>query len=96
MSSLVYGETERVAKWVADLIPHASDFGECVAIGCISDDGSPIAGFVYNDYYPAYGTIHLSMAAVSPMWAKRHIIAEVLQYPFKQLDVLQGYDCDAR
>ncbi len=89
--SLVFGEDEFISKWVSDLIPHADDFGPCVTIGVTNDKEELIAGIVYNSYQPKYGTIELSMAAVSPMWAKKEIIAELLRYPFEQLGCYKVY-----
>ena len=84
MIHLVAGHTDKVATWVADKIPHVTDFGPCEALGILRDEYI-IAGVVYHDYQPNFGTIQLSMAAVSPMWARREIIAQLLQYPFEQL-----------
>jgi RimJ/RimL family protein N-acetyltransferase len=82
---LVYGRDAFIAQWVLDLIPHGHSFGECVTIGVVSNDRL-LAGIVYHDYRAHYGTIQLSMAAISPMWAKKKIIAGLLRYPFEQLD----------
>lgn len=82
---LVYGEDAYVAAWTADLIPHVSDFGPCTALGVASGDRL-IAGVVYHDYQPMFDTIQLSMAAVSPMWAKKENIRGLLKYPFEQLN----------
>ena len=40
---------------------------------------------VYHDYQPDFGTIQASMAAATPMWARREIVAGLLGYPFLQL-----------
>ena len=80
---LVYDS--RVAEWVADRIPHVRDFGECAAIGVVTD--RLIAGVVYNEFYPEYGTVQLSMAADSSRWARRETIAGLLAYPFLQMNV---------
>jgi len=81
---LNFNESEFVARWTADLIPHVSDFGPCIAIGVVSGDRL-IAGVVYHDYQEQHGTIQLSMAAISPLWATKENIAELLRYPFEQL-----------
>lgn len=62
------------------------DFGPCAAIGVISRNRL-IAGIVYHDYQPQFGTIQASIAATSPMWARRQNIAALLHYPFVQLGV---------
>tara|TARA_R110000744_G_scaffold100436_1_gene193773 strand:- start:902 stop:1369 length:468 start_codon:yes stop_codon:yes gene_type:complete len=81
---LVYGHDEKIAKWTADLIPHVSSFEHYIGIGYTSNDRL-IAGFIFNDYHSEFGTIQLSMAAISPMWARKEVMAEVLRYPFDQL-----------
>jgi RimJ/RimL family protein N-acetyltransferase len=88
--ALLYGADAEVAEWTANLIPHVEDFGPCIAIG-VQSKGRLIAGIVYNEYQPRYGIIQLSMAAVSPMWARKEIIAELLRYPFEQLGVYKVF-----
>lgn len=87
MTRFLYGEDEKVGNWIIDKIDdmHQLDFDKCVTIGVVSGD-KLIAGVVYHDYQKCYGTIQLSMAAVSPMWAKGVIIHELLRYPFEQLN----------
>lgn len=86
---LLYGHSDEVAEWVMDRIPEVETFGPCSAIGVISDNRL-IAGVVYHEYRAQYGTIQLSMAADSPMWARKDIIKALLDYPFGQLEV---YKC---
>ena len=81
---LVYGHDDKIAKWTAGLIPHVDEFEKYIGIGYLSNDRL-IAGFIFNDYHSKFGTIQLSMAALSPMWARKEVIAEVLRYPFEQL-----------
>lgn len=87
---MIYGEDEKIAQWVAQQIPHVSDFGPCIAIG-VTSDKSFLAGVVYHDYQPLCETIQLSMAAASPMWARKKNIAELLKYPFEQLMCYKVY-----
>lgn len=82
---LVYGEDSYVAAWVADKIPHVDDFGPSAAIGVLSG-GELIAGVVYHDYQKKFGTIQLSMAAISPMWARGKNIHGLLKFPFEDLE----------
>lgn len=87
---LIYGHDAEVAEWVRQRVPNvqARGFSECVAIGVPSRDMTRIiAGAVFNDYYPEFGTMQLSMAADSPMWARREVIRELLAYPFLQCQV---------
>ena len=87
---LVYGEDEYVTAWVVDQLPHVENFGKSKAIGVVSQERL-IAGCVYSDYRPRFGTIEMSIASVSPMWARRENIAGLLKYPFEQLGVFKVY-----
>jgi RimJ/RimL family protein N-acetyltransferase len=84
---VVYGQDANVAKWVADRIPHVSEFGLCSALGVVNDKGEAVAGIVFHDYQPSCSTIQISMAASTPKWASRSIVKELLSYPFNQLKV---------
>lgn len=82
---ILYGADADISKWVAERIPHVTDFGPCAALGVVTD--RLIAGIVFHDYQPECKTIQLSMAADSPTWASKEIIKELLSYPFNQLGV---------
>lgn len=72
---------DAVAGWVAAHIPGCSrGFGECRAIGV----GNPdlIAGLVYHNWCPEYGTIEISGAATDRRWMTRPVIHGLLEYPF--------------
>jgi len=90
---LMYGQDKIVSEWVASIIPDVAiaggGFKNCTAIGVYSDEVGMMAGVVYSDYYPAFETIQLSIAAVNPMWARREIITALLSYPFEQLNVFK-------
>lgn len=87
---LLYGRSDEVAEWVALQIPEANHgFQQATAIGVVSE-GKLIAGVVYNEWQPDYKTLQLSIAATSPMWARKEVISGLLAYPFYQLDV---YKC---
>lgn len=91
MSSLLYGQDASIARWVALHIPHVGEAGfhsPVAAIGVVSDE-TILAGVVFHDYQPDFGTMQLSMAAVNPMWARRENIAGLLAYPFIQLGVFK-------
>lgn len=92
MVSLLYGQNAPVAQWAADRIDHVSShrgFGPSSAIGVISDTGRLIAGVVYHDWQPEARSIQISMAADSPIWARREVIRDLLAYPFLQLECLR-------
>lgn len=88
---LLYGHSQAVADWVTAQVPYVSSFGDCQAIGVLSKEGALIAGVVYSDYQPDYGTIQLSIAAISPMWARRENISGLLAYPFDQLGIFKAW-----
>jgi hypothetical protein len=85
VSELLFGFDEQIAAWVAERIPHVrgGSFGPCAAIGVISGDRL-LAGVVFHALQPDYQTMQLSMAAGSPMWARRDIVAGLLHYAFEQ------------
>lgn len=90
MNELVFGCDVEMARWAAERIPHVrgGSFAPCSAIG-VARNGRVIASVVYHDFQPRLGTIQLSMAAESPMWARRETIASLLHYPFRQLRVFK-------
>lgn len=85
MSWFLYGEDEKVSNWIIDRVDCLHRLDPCVTIGVVSGDRL-IAGFAYHDYQEHSGVIQISMAAISPMWAKAVIIHRLLQYPFEQLN----------
>lgn len=92
MPDLVAGADRAVTDWVIERIPESdpSSFWPCTTIGVVSG-GRLIAGVVYHDWKPRYGTIELSMAADSPLWAKRPVIKSLLAYPFEQLGANKAF-----
>ena len=85
MSRFLYGADNTVKNWIIDKIDYVHKLDPCVTIGVISSDRL-IAGVAYHDYQSQYGVIQMSMAAISPMWAKKRIINRLLRYPFEQLN----------
>lgn len=85
MTWFLYGEDEAVKNWIIDKIDYVHKIDSCVTIGVISGDRL-IAGVAYHDYQKRYGVIQMSMAAISPMWAKAVTIHRLLRYPFEQLN----------
>ena len=80
---------DTAAKWVAERLGF-DGFGDCTAFAVRSDRVWPttyeiLAGVVYHDYQPTFGTIQVSMAAENPMWCR--VVWELLAYPFDQLKV---------
>lgn len=95
MTTLIWDHSEPIAAWVAARIPYVDDFGPCRAVGVVGA-GKLLAGVVFHDYHPsedflhendlAAGTMQISMAAESPLWARKSTIGQILQYPFEGLD----------
>lgn len=91
---IIHGRDEAVAAWVARQIPHVGPrgFGPCRALAVVCGD-RPLAGFVLHDYQPEAGTIQISMAAVSPLWAKPDTIRGLLAVPFVQYGCFKVWTC---
>lgn len=86
---LVQNDGKAVAAWVAQRIPFVGvrGFGQCSAIGVVDKNGKAVCGVVYHDWQPQFGTMAFSIAADSPRWAQRSIIAQLFAYPFVQVQV---------
>jgi len=86
--NLIFGQDQAIGEWVARRIPHmyGRSFENFVAIG-VAIDGKPAAGVVYSDWMPEAGTMQISMAADTPRWAGKGVIAALLHYPFEQSGV---------
>lgn len=80
---LIFGRDEAVAAWVGRQMPEQVTFGPCKAIA-IAAGNRPLGGVVYSDYHPTHGTVQMSIATVSPMWAQRGVIYALLSVPFDQ------------
>lgn len=69
--------------WTVGLIPHMHNgtFGPCVMAGVLRR-GELVAGVAFHDWQPEARTMQLSMAAASPIWATREVIAGLFRYAF--------------
>lgn len=87
---IVWGRDLFFAHWVAvhavdPDIEKAEDFGRYRAAGIV--DGSTIlGGVVYNAWKPSAGNMCMSIATVSPRWATRAHILQLLGMPFEILN----------
>ncbi len=84
--SLVFDQDDRVAQFVATLLPvafTADDFGPCTTIG-IADksSGDLIGGAVYHRWRGF--DCELTFAATSPRWCRRGVLTALFHYPFVQ------------
>lgn len=82
-------EGKLLAPWVADRVAWCSGpeaFYPCSGLAVVRGD-RVLAGVVYHDWHPyeGGGVIEISMAADSPMWARRENIRALLHYPFRQV-----------
>lgn len=94
--SLIFGQDEKVAAWVARHIPHVGDagFGPCRAIGVAARIGGEprfVAGCVFHNYIADYGVCEISFAAVWPGWATKPAIRGLLSVPFDQYTCRKVY-----
>jgi len=89
---LVFNRDAEIAEWVAWRIPHVRgmSFGPCTAIG-VASGGNLIAGVVYHDWCPQFSTVQISIAASSPLWARRETIYALLHYPFRQAGAFKAW-----
>lgn len=82
--TIIFGHDEKVAAWVARQLPDMDGgFGACRAVAICVDD-KPVAGVVYHDYHERFGTVQMSIASTTPLWATPTIICDVLAIPFFQ------------
>ncbi len=93
-NDLVFGQDERVAAWVAKQLPHvgAAGFGPCRAVAIVNG-ARPLGAIVYHDFQAAHGTVQISMATISPLWAKPQTIRDLLAIPFLQYGVRKVWTC---
>lgn len=94
-NKLIFGQDERVAAWVAKQLPHVGDvgFGPCRAIAVVSAGDRPLGAIVYHDYQKQAGTMQISMASVSPLWAQPQTVRDLLAIPFDQYKVRKVWTC---
>jgi len=81
----IYGQTERVAAFVASQPPFdpSRGFGECEAIG-FEIDGHLVAGAVFSNWSPEAGTIEISASATDRRWMTRKSLQRIFGYVFSQ------------
>ena len=78
---------EFAVAWTANQLgKERADFGAAEGIG-VHLDGTILAGVIYNNWIPEEGggSICASIAATSPKWCTRNVLARLMAYPFLQL-----------
>ena len=90
MTQIVFGQDQRVGKFVAEGlygIDGVEDFGKFVTIG-IARDNKLLAGAVFNNTRVHNGIpfdMNISFYAKNPAWATRSNMVAILTYPFDQM-----------
>jgi RimJ/RimL family protein N-acetyltransferase len=84
MKSVIYGQDERVIKWVGDRV-NEDEFGvEAVGIG-LEENGELVAGVVFNMYTKASICMHVA-AEPGRRWMTKDFLWRSFAYPFVQLN----------
>lgn len=84
MKSVIYGQDEQVAAWVAERVG-TDEFGPgTVALG-LEEDGKLIAGVVFNMYTKASICMHVA-AEPGKRWMTKDFLWRSFAYPFIQLN----------
>ena len=83
MKSVIYGQDERVAAWVASRVDVDSFGPGTVALG-LEEDGNLIAGVAFNMYTKASICMHVA-AEPGRRWMNRDFLWRSFAYPFIQL-----------
>ena len=60
-----------------------SDFGPCGTLGIFNNDRL-IAGIIFHEWQPRYGTMEITAAATSPAWLTKRSIREIMAICFDQ------------
>jgi RimJ/RimL family protein N-acetyltransferase len=81
MKQVIYGQDERVAKWVGDQIDEVYLPGSA-AIG-LEENGELIAGVVFDHYTGP--SISMHVAATGKRWMTKDFLWRCFAYPFIQL-----------
>lgn len=84
---MIVGHDEALCRWVESRIdwgPGGAFPPGTPAIGVARGD-KLLCAVVYHDYQPDFGTVQITMASSSPMWARRENIRALLHYPFRQI-----------
>lgn len=82
MKTVIYGQNERVCKWVGERIDESSlDVSEAIGL---EQDGELIAGVVFYWYTGPSISMHVA-AEPGKRWMTRDYLYRVFAYPFIQL-----------
>lgn len=82
---VLFGHSDVVASFAADLLGYSRGFEECQAIGFLDKEGKLVASIVYHNYSPEYGTIEMSAASTQRKWLTKARLSVIFGYPFDQI-----------
>lgn len=86
-----------VMDFVAERMP--AMFGQSIrngafaGLGVLNEDNVLVAGVIFNDYWPVFGTMQVHLAADTPKWATRNVVKEILGYAFLEAKVDKVWGC---
>lgn len=81
MKTVVYGQKEKISKWVWEQLGEEDSGGEAIGL---ERDGELIAGVVFNMYTGASISMNV-VAAPGKNWLNREFLFRSFAYPFLQL-----------
>lgn len=84
MKSVIYGQNERVIRWVGARIDEDNFGPGAIGIG-LEEEGKLIAGVVFNMYTEASICMHVA-AEPGKRWMTREYLWRCFAYPFLQLN----------
>lgn len=75
-----------LVRWCGRRIPHVGEdgFGPAWAVGVVRHR-ELAAVVLLHDWLPAYGTVQISCAADTPLWASRRVVGAILGVAFRGL-----------
>lgn len=82
---LLYGEPERVGRWVCARTGGQYVGGESQAIGVLDSNDSLVAGVLYDHFNGR--SIAMHVAGEGGSWITRELLRAAFAYPFRQLGV---------
>lgn len=83
---IIYGCREVLLPWAQKKMPfNQFEFpDEAQTIG-VANDTELLCVAVYHNYFPAFRSISMSIAATSTQWATKSVFGKLLAYPFLDL-----------
>lgn len=86
LGDILFGDDERVARWVADRVDGFVLREGSPALGVLKDDRL-VAGVVFDDYNGIHASVSIA-AEPGVLWATRRTLFGLFHYPFVTLDCI--------